>query len=71
MAMANFLELQKKSSFWWRDILKLLGKYKGMAQVNISNGTTCLLWNDLWEGELGKYPVRNSLNCYRLQKIST
>jgi len=42
----------KKGSFWWRDITKLLSKYKGMAQVSINNGSTCLLWDDLWEGEV-------------------
>ena len=26
-----------KGSFWWRDILKLLDKFKGMAMVNINN----------------------------------
>jgi hypothetical protein len=23
-----------------------------MAQVSINNGTTCMLWDDLWEGEV-------------------
>ena len=31
---------QKKGFFWWRDILKLLEAYKGMAMVNIHDGMT-------------------------------
>jgi hypothetical protein len=37
----------KRGSFWWRDILKLLGKYKGMARVEVNNGKSCYFWNDL------------------------
>ena len=40
----------KKGSFWWRDILKLLDAFKGMAMVNIQNGASCLFWFDLWGG---------------------
>src|SRR6185312_7319260 len=36
----------KKGSFWWRDTLKLLDKYKGMAICNIQDGSTCLFWTD-------------------------
>jgi len=39
---------QKKGSFWWRDILKLLDTFKGMAMVTVSNGSTCKFWDDLW-----------------------
>jgi hypothetical protein len=41
----------KKGSFWWRDILKLLDKFKGMASVAARDGSTCLLWNDCWSGQ--------------------
>jgi len=43
-----------KGSFWWRDVLKLLHKYKGMASVMISDGQSCLLWDDLWNGHVRK-----------------
>jgi len=39
----------KKESFWYRDILKVLDAYKGMAAVNIQDGSTCYFWTDLWE----------------------
>ena len=38
----------KKGSFWWRDVLKLLDKFKGMPSVSAADGASCLLWNDCW-----------------------
>ena len=43
-----------RGSFWWRDALKLLDKYNGLASVIISSGQTCLLWDDLWNGQVRK-----------------
>lgn len=43
-----------KGSFWWRDALKLLDKYKGMANVIVADGKTCFLWDDLWNGQVRK-----------------
>lgn len=43
-----------KGSFWWRDTLKLIDKFKGLASVIISNGQTCLFWDDLWNGQVRK-----------------
>jgi hypothetical protein len=39
---------QRTGSFWWRDNLKLLVSYKGMAMVNVFDGASCLFWEDLW-----------------------
>ena len=36
----------KKGSFWWKDVLKLLDKFKSMASVSVTDGASCLLWND-------------------------
>ena len=41
----------KKGSFWWKDVLKLLDKFKGMASVSVADGASCLLWNDCWMGQ--------------------
>ena len=41
----------KKGSFWWRDILKLLDKFKGLASVIPSDGSSCLFWEDCWNGQ--------------------
>lgn len=42
----------KKGSFWWRDILKLLDKFKGIAMVNVNNAKSCYLWSDLWNNRV-------------------
>lgn len=44
----------KKGSFWWKDVLKLLNKFKGMAIVNIQSGDSCHFWDDLWLGLVPK-----------------
>jgi len=52
----------KIGSFWWKDIIKLLNKYKGMARVIIGDGKSCLLWEDLWGDEVlsQKFPQLHS-----------
>jgi hypothetical protein len=32
-------------------MLKLLDRFKGMASVSIADGSTCLLWDDCWQGQ--------------------
>lgn len=41
----------KRGSFWWRNILKLLDKYKGMALASVQDGSSCLFWTDCWLGQ--------------------
>jgi hypothetical protein len=38
-------------SFWWKDILKIHGSFKEIAQVQIGNGKSTLLWHDRWNGQ--------------------
>jgi len=59
-----------KGSFWWRDALKLLDKYKGMASVIISNGQTCFLWNDMWNGQVRKLQYPELYSCAKNKSIS-
>jgi hypothetical protein len=40
----------KKGSFWWRDIVGLLDKFKDIASVTVADGSTVLLWKDHWNG---------------------
>jgi hypothetical protein len=40
----------KRGSFWWRDIVKLLDKFKRMAFVSVGDGSTILFWEDSWNG---------------------
>ena len=44
----------KNGSFQWRDILKLLNSFKGMALVVIRNGQSCFFLEDLWGGRVLK-----------------
>jgi hypothetical protein len=34
----------KKGSFWWRENLKNLPKFKELAVMEVKNGSTILLW---------------------------
>jgi hypothetical protein len=53
---------KRKGSFWWRDILSWHDSFKGMASVNIFDGATCLVWEDLWFNKVPKlnYPQLHS-----------
>jgi hypothetical protein len=45
-------------SFWWRDVLKTLESFKGIARVEIRDGKTTFLWHDNWDGmrKSARYP---------------
>ena len=51
-AASSLPSMSKKGSFWWKDILKLLDKFKGLAIVNINDVKSCYLWSDLWNGKV-------------------
>lgn len=36
-----------RGSFLWKDILKLLDSFKGMAMVSVQDGKSCYFWLDL------------------------
>jgi hypothetical protein len=40
-----------RSSFWWRDVLKQLDSFKGMAAPHVQDGKSCLFWLDLWDNQ--------------------
>jgi hypothetical protein len=42
----------KMGSFWWKDNLKLLNIYKGIAQVEARKGDTINFWQDMWNGRV-------------------
>jgi hypothetical protein len=46
---------KKRVSFWWRDILKLAGKFRGIAACKVGSGTTVLLWSDVWNEQHLQY----------------
>jgi hypothetical protein len=61
-------------SFWWKDILKVQDSFKEIAQVEIGNGKSTLLWHDRWNGqrlsekfpELCLLPLSRSLTFIKL-----
>lgn len=46
---------RKVGSFWWRSMLKLLTKYKGLAQAHAGDGKTIQFQHDLWNGNVLKF----------------
>lgn len=38
-----------RGSFWWKDVLRLLDNFKGLAKVDLKDGRTCFLWSDIWK----------------------
>ncbi|KAK8444849.1 hypothetical protein SEVIR_9G211755v4 [Setaria viridis] len=39
-----------KSSFRWKDIMKLCDQYRGITACMAGDGSTILTWNDVWNG---------------------
>jgi hypothetical protein len=55
---------------WWRDILRLIDKYKDFASVNIQDGKSCLFWEDLWNGLVPKLSFPELFSFTRKPKIT-
>ena len=36
-------------SFWWRDICKLMDKFRAVTSVTVGKGDSVLIWSDHWE----------------------
>jgi hypothetical protein len=36
-------------SFWWKDIIKLVDNFRGVARVKLGKGDTFLFWQDNWQ----------------------
>jgi hypothetical protein len=57
-------------SFWWKGVLKQLDKFKGIVMVHLNNGSSVLLWQDLWNGsfrslqflELFSYTIKTAIS---------
>lgn len=44
----------KKGFFYWRDVVKLLDPFKGLAAASVQDGGTCFIWVDLWNDQVPK-----------------
>lgn len=60
----------KKGPFWWRDILKILNTYKGMAIPNPRNGRSVYLWTGMIYGKVW-FLVSDFQNCSPLLRTKT
>jgi hypothetical protein len=67
-----------KGSFWWTDILSLLGKFKNLASVNINLGDTCFIWHDFWVnlvhsqayGQLFSFAKSVNISVFRAKSVT-
>lgn len=62
--------VQKKGSFWWKDIVKLLHKFKGFASARIADGSTVLLWQDSWNDHFLQTELPHLFSFARNKNIS-
>lgn len=60
----------QKGSFWWRDVLKLMDDFKGMASVTIFDGSLCSLWDDLWAGKVPRMAFPELFSFSKRRNIS-
>jgi hypothetical protein len=73
----RLLDHRPKGSFWWRAMLKLLTKYKGIAMVNIQDGSTVSSWQDMWHGKvresefphLYSFAIRKNITIQQVSNI--
>jgi hypothetical protein len=46
------LGIVTKGGFCWRSIVKLLNKYKGIAQAELGSMDSILFWSNMWNGRV-------------------
>ena len=54
----------------WKDNIKLLDKFKGIATVNLVDERTCLLWCDIWEGQVCAQAYPELFSFAKLENLS-
>lgn len=59
-----------KGSFWWKDVLKSLNSFKGIAVANVFEGSTCALWDDLWAGKVPRLAFPELYSFAKVRNIS-
>jgi hypothetical protein len=64
-------------SFWWRDCLKSLADYKGLAKCSIGIGSSIMLWTDSWSdvslnlqfSHLYSFTVNESISLHQMKSL--
>jgi hypothetical protein len=64
-------------SFWWRDCLKSLSDYKGLAKCSIGTGSSIMLWTDSWSdvslnlqfSHLYSFTVNESVSLHQAKSL--
>jgi hypothetical protein len=58
--------LMDKNSIWWKDLLKLCDRFRGIAKCTMGNGTMVMFLSDVWNDQLlqHKFPK----DCTQLQR---
>lgn len=59
-----------KGFFWWRDLLHLSDKFRGVASCAVGNGTSVLFWLDVWNGHYPQEKLPRLFSFAKNQKIS-
>jgi hypothetical protein len=59
-----------KGSFWWRDILRLLNRFKSFTSVLVHKGNTCFLWHDQWGGSIHSQDLPELYSFARSKHVS-
>jgi hypothetical protein len=60
----------RQGSFRWKDVLKLLEKFKGMAKVNVNNGKPCFIREDLWGSDSPEHKYLELFSSVKKEQIS-
>lgn len=60
----------KKGSFWWRENLKNLPKFKEFAMVEVKDGSTVMLWQDKWHNQTWKVRLPELYSYAKNKSIS-
>lgn len=54
---------------WWRENLKLIDIYKGIASCSVRKGTSAFFWRYLWDGHLRHLQHPELLSLFSLVNL--
>jgi hypothetical protein len=46
-------------SYWWKDLIKLMEQYRGIAKPDVKSGERVMFWSDEWEVDNSRIPLRD------------